>query len=74
MSAVGKIFSGPKPDRQLQEDRSTAKRQAEEEKARADEKTATLRSARLRGTVGYSSLFGAGTAGGNQSSTKSLLG
>lgn len=74
MGAIGKIFSGPKPDAQLEADRAAARRQAEEEKARADAKAANLRSARMGGTVGYSSLLSAGTAGGGQQNKKSLLG
>jgi len=69
MSAVKSIFSAPKPDPQIQADRLAAKREAEEQTAELDAKAADRRNARLGGTVGYGSLFGAG-----RSNTKSLLG
>ena len=74
MSQIGDLLSGPKPDTQLTADRAAARRSAEEEKARADAKSANLRSARLNGAVGFSSLISAGTAGGGQQVKKSLLG
>lgn len=74
MAAIGKILSGPKEDPVLKEDRTAARRLAEEEKVRADTRAANLRSARMAGNVGYASLLSAGTAGGGQTPKKSLLG
>lgn len=74
MSAVTDIFKAPKPDASLEADRLAAKREAEQAKAKADAKAANLRSARMGGTVGFSSLLSAGTAGGGQPNKKSLLG
>ena len=72
MGAIGKLFSGPKEDPNLAAERAEARRLAEQEKASADAKAAGLRSARLKGNVGYASLLSAGTAGGQQK--KNLLG
>ena len=74
MGAIGKLLSGPKEDPHLAAERAEARRLAEEEKARAEAKAASLRSARMSGNVGYASLLNAGTAGGGQATKKSLLG
>ena len=73
MGAIGKIFSGHDEDPQLKADRDASRRMAEEEKRRAEQKAASLRSARLSGRVGFSSLLGAGL-GGESKNKKSLLG
>lgn len=74
MGAIGKLLRGPKEDPDLAAERAEARRLAEEEKARAEAKAASLRSARMAGNVGYASLLNAGTAGGGQPTKKSLLG